>query len=120
MSLYRDPQLPSIFTQRERDLRQFDRDLVQVLDSWASNIKTILDGGITFQDNVNAVILEVTTNTVKNKEDIFTHTLGKIPILFIVAGRNKKGVVYESGPFTTTTIAIKTTEASVNLKLILM
>ena len=121
MTTYLDPDLPAIFTENQKELRKFDRDFIQVVDNWALNLKSILDRGISLDDNIDAAAVSFTSNGSADTEDAIAHTLGKVPAHFIVSSLDKGAVVYRSGTaFTKTTIYLKTTVASVAVKVILL
>lgn len=58
-----------------------------------TNIRNALNGNITFNDNMSGVFVTFTTSTA-NASNSVTHTLGSIPIGFIVTNINVGGVVY--------------------------
>jgi hypothetical protein len=58
-----------------------------------TNLVTAVDGNITFNDNMAGVFVTFTTTTA-NVSNSVPHTLGSIPIGFIVTNINVGGVVY--------------------------
>lgn len=121
MTQYAEPNFPALFVQNAPGLRQFDRDMVTVLGGWSQNLKAILDKGIDLGDNIDAAVVSYTSNAVANTEDTIPHTLGKIPVYFIVGDIDKGGVVYRGGTsFTKASIYVKCTVASAAVKLILL
>lgn len=116
-----EPVLPGIFTQRQAELRPFDRELVASIGNWALELKAILDRGISLEDNVDAAVASFTSNAVANTEDTIAHTLGRVPTYFIVGDIDKGGVVYKgTTAFTKTNVYLKTTVASAAVKVILL
>ena len=120
MSRYADLILPGIFNDPAQ-FRQFDRDLLTALGGWSLQLKGILDRGISFNDNVDSVVVSFTSNGVANTEDTIAHTLGKVPTYFLVASLDKGAVIYKgTTAFTATNIYVKSTVASTAVKLILL
>lgn len=60
-----------------------------------TNLVTAVDGNITFNDNMAGIFVTFTTTTA-NASNTVNHTLGSIPIGFIVTNINVGGVVYTS------------------------
>ncbi len=121
MTLYKDPNFPSVYTVDPENLRAIDRELLSVLSNLSFNLKSILDGGISLADNVDAVVVSFTSNGSSDTEDTVGHTLGKIPLYFIVCDINKGGVVYRSGTaFTKTNVYLKTSVTSAAVKVLLL
>ena len=121
MTLYQEPNFPAIFTENQRDMRPFDRDLVNVLGNWGLVLKAILDGGISLEDNVDLDIVSFTSSATPDAENTVAHELGKIPTYFVVADINKGGSIYRSGTsFTKTNVYLKCTVASAAVKVFLI
>jgi hypothetical protein len=121
VTLYQEPNFPAIFTENFNKLRDFDRDMIQALGTWSQVLKSILDGGISLNDNMDAAVVSYTSNAVADTEDTVAHTLGKIPTYFVVGDIDKGGVVYRSGTtFTRTQIFVKCSAAGAAVKLILL
>ena len=95
MSTFQEPNFPAIFTENQKDLRPFDRDLIQILGAWALNLKGILNRGISFDDNVDCRRVSVTSHVTPGTEFSIAHTLGKTPIGYLVYGQNGAGSVYD-------------------------
>lgn len=121
MSTYKDPNFPGIFTELAKELRPLDRALLTALSDQSLNLQAILDKGISLDDNIDADVAEFTSNVVADTEDVIPHSLGKIPVHFIVSDIDKGGVVYRSGTaFTKDNIYLKTSVASAAIKVILL
>jgi len=121
VSKFVNPNFPAIFTGREPALRQFDQDLINALGDLSFSLGSILDGGISLQDNMDAAVVSFTSNATPDTEDAIPHGLGKVPEHLIVSSLDKGAVVYQSGTaWTKTTIYVKTTKASTAVKLILL
>lgn len=119
MTKYAEPQFPAIFTDNFGQLRQFDRDLIQVLGLWTQNLSAILDRGISFDDNVDVRRVSVVSHGTPGTEFSVTHTLGKIPTGYIVYGQTGAGSVYDGSTTNTpTTLYLKSDAASVTFRLI--
>lgn len=94
--------------------------LTRLLTDFNINLDSILNRGIKFDDNVDCRIVSYVSNATPNTDDILAHTLGKIPVGFIVSDLDKGGVVYRgSVAFTATSVCLRNTVASANVKIIL-
>lgn len=102
-----------LFTQYQTKLRQFDRDLLVLLEDVFTNLINILNGGTNFDDNFEGTTLTYTSNTTPNTQDTIAHGLSKAPSRFIVLSINKGGVVYQSATFDAVNVYLKNTVASV-------
>ena len=83
-------------------------------------LDAILNRGITFDDNVDCRRVTATTHATPGTEFSVTHTLGKVPVGYIVCGQDGAGSVYD-GPTenTATTLYLKSDAASKNFRLII-
>ena len=54
MTKFSEPNFPALLTEQFDTLRTFDKDLLTSLSNWAMVLKSILDGGISIDDNVDA------------------------------------------------------------------
>lgn len=117
MTEYRDPSFPAIFRKDARNIREFDRFLLQILDEWNQNIRAILEKGISLDDNVDMVDIEYTSNATPDTEDTVSHNLGKTPTGFLVYSIDKGGVVYNgTTSWDADNIYLKCTTASTEIK----
>lgn len=118
MTEYRDPFFPAIFRKDAPDIREFDRQLLQILDEWNQNLRAILERGISRDDNIDDAEVEFTSNAVADTEDTVAHGLGKVPSGFIVVNKDKAGVLYDGGTtWTSTNIYLKSNVASTTYKI---
>lgn len=87
-------------------------DLLNMLDS-------ILNRGITFDENVDCRRVSVTSDGTPGTEFSVLHTLGKVPIGYIVCGQNGAGSVYDGTTANTaTTLFLKSDIGGVVFRLI--
>lgn len=120
MTKYAEINLPAIFTEQFDKLRRFDRDLITTLNEWQLMLKAILDGGISFTDNVDIDMVTVTSNGTPGNETSVTHRLGKVPAGYIVTGQNAAGSLYDGTTANTATAAyFKSDVAIVQFRIIL-
>lgn len=113
MSEFKKYALQGLFTKNQRELRQFDRDLLVLLEEMNTNLGNLLNRGLNFDDNFESKSVTYTSNGSANTEDAVAHTLGKIPEGFIVVNRDKGGILYASGTaWTSTAIYLKCTTTS--------
>ena len=119
MTQYAEPNLPAIFTENQKDLRPFDRDLVQVLGSHGLNLKAILDRGISLDDNVDCRRVSVASHATPGTEFSVAHTLGKIPTGYWVYGQTGAGTLYDgASAWTATTLYLKSDASAKTFRLI--
>ena len=75
-------------------------------------------------ENMYGQWLTITTNAVANTEDTFTHSCGVVPVGYLTVWQDKAGSLYQSPTvgtdWTTTTISLKCSVASVTFKLFLL
>ena len=120
MTLYREPNFPSIFTENFNNLRQFDKDLGTVLADWSSSLKGILDRGIAFDDNLDVRRVSVVSHGVPGTEFSVLHQLGKVPTGYIVYGQTAAGSVYDGTTANTkTTLYLKSDAATTTFRLVI-
>ena len=90
--------------------------------SQVEQLKRIVRGlrnGLTLQDNVQCVILDIPDTGLANTELVVSHKLGKIPIIYIY-NIDRNGVVYDSqrNLWTNVSLRIKCSVANAVLKLV--
>ena len=120
MTMFSEPLFPTQPKDGSK-LRRWDEELVAALSQMGLNIKHVLAGGVTLEDNVDCSLVSFTSNGVANTEDTVPHTLGRVPTHFIVASLDKAAVVYKGGTtFTATNIYLKTSLATTAVKLIVL
>lgn len=117
MTKYKEPQFPAIFVDDALELREFDRKLITVLGAQASNLKSILDSGISLQDNLDIDFISFTSSVTPDAENTVPHLLGKEPVGFMVYDIDKGAVVYRGiTAWTKTNIYLKVNVATVAVK----
>lgn len=106
-------------------------------DNWArdvnSDLETVflcLSGRIRFGANDNIInkgenvlgqFVTYTSNSFANTEDVVPHSLGSIPVGYIVVKINKGGVIYTSGTaFTSSNVYLKCSTTSTLVTLFLL
>ena len=95
MTKFSEPNFPALFTEQYDKLRTFDKDLLTSLSNWAMVLKSILDGGISIDDNVDASRITVVTHATPGIEFSVSHGLGKVPLGYIVTGQEAAGSLYD-------------------------
>ncbi len=114
MTQFKQPQFPAAFANSNPPLREFDKQLVMVLASMASNLKAILEQGISVEDNLDAALISFSSSGTPDAENTVAHALGKIPTGFVVYSLDKGAVVYKgTTAWTETNIYLKVNVASV-------
>lgn len=103
---------------------EIDRDLKKIVDCLQGRVR--FGAGTTGNDgeNISGQWLTIVTNGTGNTESTFTHSIGSIPIGYIVIWQDKSASIYQ-GPttgtvWTSTTISLKASVATVTAKLFLL
>lgn len=119
MSVYKDPQFPSLYAQDEKTLRQFDKDLLTSLGDWSLSQKLLLMRGLNFDDNFDGRRVAVTSHATPGTEFSVAHTLGKVPIGYIVIGQAGAGSIYDGATASTkTTLYLKSDAAATSFRIL--
>jgi len=120
MTAFGKAALAVVMIQQDRETaRPFDKALARALVDTNNNLDSILNGGITFEDNMDCKVIDYTSNGVADTEDTVAHGLGKVPTGYIVASVDKAGIVYKSGTaHTSTNLFLKCSAATTAVKLI--
>lgn len=119
MTKYYEPNFPALFTEQFDRLRPFDKDLLTSLSTWSMVLKSILDGGISIDDNVDASRIVFTSHATPGTEASVAHGLGKVPLGYIVTGQETAGTVYDgSTANTNTTLYLKSDVSSKAFRLL--
>ena len=95
MTRYSEPNFPVLISGDFNNLRQFDKDLIYTLSSNSSNLKVILDAGISIKDNMDMVTASVVSDATPGVEFSLSHTLSKVPLGYIVVGQDGAGSIYD-------------------------
>lgn len=119
MTKFSEPNFPALFTEQFDKLRTFDRELITALSNWSMVLKSILDGGISIDDNVDATRISVTSHVTPGTEFSVLHLLGKVPLGYIVTGQNGAGSVYDGSTLNTKdTLYLKSDVSSKTFRLL--
>ena len=109
--------ISSLFFPRSDDKRE--SDLFDSLNKFYIEVKSILNRGASFDDNIDCRLVSFTSNAVATNDTEVTHTLGKIPSGYIIYSQDKAGSLYlGSGTWTATKIYVASDVASVAFKII--
>lgn len=119
MTKYAEPQLPAIFRENYLNLREFDRDLITVLSALSQNLASILDRGISFDDNVDCRFVTFTSHVTPGTEISVPHTLGKIPTGYIPVTKDKEADVYNTTSPDRVNLYLKCSASSATIKLLI-
>ena len=97
-----------------------EKDLYFTLDELITDLRKIINRGITFSDNVNCRLVTFTTSATPDAENTVAHTLGSIPTGYLVYSQDKAGSLYlGTTTWTTTNIYLKCSIASIAYKVII-
>lgn len=89
------------------------------LEAFGGNLLAILDGGVSFDDNMDVSRVSVQSHATPGTEFSVAHELGKVPLGYIVAGQTAAGSVYDgTSANTKTTLYLKSDAASTTFRLI--
>lgn len=98
---------------------QQEQDLFKAIQDFAKNIVTILNRGISFDDNVDCRRVTFTSSATPDAENTVPHSLGKVPIGYLIYGLDKAAIVYTGATsWSDTNIYLKVNVASVAVKII--
>lgn len=102
---------------------EFDKNLIDFLTRYSMKVGELLNGGLKFTDNFNAAIVTFTSGAVADAEETVAHSLGRVPIGFLVLHREKAAILYQ-GPstgtaWTATAIYVKSNVASTAYKILI-
>jgi len=98
----------------------FEKSLEEELLSFSGELSQILNGGLKFSDNFNAVTVNITDTGTANSENTVAHTLKRVPVGFIVVNTNKAVSAYDSGTaWTATNVYLKFNTANCNVKVLI-
>lgn len=111
---------------------QYDNSDIKNGDTDFSTLFTCLQGRVRFGpgtsgncgENMAGQFLTITTNGTANTESTYTHTLGSVPVGYIILWQNIAGSIYQ-GPttgtaWTSTTISLKGSVVSITAQLFLL
>lgn len=111
---------------------KFDNSDIKNYDTDFNTVITCLQGRVRFGsgtsgnngENLAGQFLTITTNGVANTESTFTHTIGAIPVGYIILWQDKSGSIYQ-GPttgtaWTSNSISLKGSVASITALLFLL
>lgn len=111
---------------------KFDNSDIKNYDTDFNSLFTALQGRLRFGpgtsgnkgENIYGQFLQITTNGTANTESTFTHSLGSVPVGYIVLWQDKAGSIYQ-GPttgtaWTTTGISLKGSVISITAMLFLL
>ena len=102
-------------------IRRLDQDMQQLFLMSQGRVRfgtgTSTDRG----ENIHGEFLDIATNATPDTEDAFSHTLGSVPIGYIVIGRDKGAVIYDgTTAWTATDIYLRSNVATVAAKIFLL
>lgn len=96
-----------------------DNDLYRVLSEFFRKIVTILNRGITFDENIDCRLNTFTSSGTPDAENTIAHGLGKVPTGYVIYGLNKAAIVYTgTTAWTSINIYLKVNVASAAVKII--
>lgn len=119
MTKFSEPNFPALFTEQFDKLRTFDKELITALSNWSMVLKSILDGGISVDDNMDMSRVTIVTHATPGTETGYSHGLGKVPQGYIVTGQEAAGSVYDGSTANSkTTLYLKSDVASKTFRIL--
>lgn len=114
----------SRYSEKEADITEVDKDLDRIYACLQGRVRFGPGTSGNDGENIFGQWVQITTNSTKDTETIFTHSCGSVPIGYLVVWQDKAGSLYQ-GPstgtvWTNTTISLKCSVASVTAKLFLL
>ena len=108
----------SVIFPKPRDSQE--TDLYSLLQRFANDVCKILNRGIIFEDNIDCVLVTLTSSATPDVENTVAHTLGKVPKGYLVYGQDKAGSLYKgTTTWTNSNIYLKSNVASVTFNIII-
>lgn len=106
------------------DVRFIDKDLSVLFSCLQGRVRFGPGTSGNNGENIAGQFLTITTNGTPNAESTFSHTMGSIPVGYIIIGQDKAGSLYQLSntgtAWTNTTISLKCSVASVKFNLFLL
>lgn len=102
--------------------RNIDGDLTQIVQAINGNIRFGIGTSDTNGENISGQWLTIVTSGTANSASSFNHSMGAVPIGYIVTNINKGAVIYASGTssFTLTTVNLSSTVAGTTATIFLL
>lgn len=106
------------------DIINNDTDIKTIMSCLSGRVR--FGSGVSGNDGENMAgkFLTITTNGTPDTESTFTHSMGSVPVGYIIIGQSKAGSLYQLAntgtAWTATTISLKCSVASVNFNLFLL
>lgn len=117
---YKQIGLPAIQTTHYQHMRQFDKDLCREMEGGERSLDALLNAGLRFEDNFDAVMVSVASHAVPGTEFSVAHALGKAIMGYIVYGQTAAGSIFDGVTANTKTTAyFKSDVAGVTFRLLL-
>ena len=103
------------------DIKEIDKDLVTIVNCLQGRVRFGSGNDGSDGENMSGQWQVVADTGTANTEFSVTHTVGAVPVGYLVTKINKGGVVYDSGTtWTSTTIYLKCTSANATVSLFLL
>lgn len=111
-------------TDPENHIRNVDSDLTSLFLALQSRVRFGDATTGTYGENLSGKFVSVTTSATPDAENTVAHSIGSVPVGFLILWQDKAGSLYQ-GPatgtaWTTTNIYVKSNVASVTFKLFIL
>lgn len=106
------------------DVRFIDKDLGTLFSCLQGRVRFGQGTPNNDGENIAGRFITIVTNAISNTESTFTHNMGSIPVGYLILGQDKAGNLYQLSKtgtaWTSTTISLKCSIASVTFNLFLL
>lgn len=106
------------------DIINYDTDFNQIINCLNGRVRFGPGTSGNNGENMAGQFLTITTNGTANTESTFTHTMGSVPVGYLVLGQDKAGSLYQLSStgtkWTSSAISLKCSVSSVVFNLFLL
>lgn len=112
------------FSDRESNNRAIDEDIQNLVTLSQSRIRFGIPTSGRNGENISGQFIQYTSNAIINTEDTIAHTIGSIPVGYLILWQDKAGSFYQSPTsgtdWTNSAIYLKCSVASITVLLFLI
>lgn len=116
--IYKRGLFSGVLTSANDLIRKFDAELVRGLFQHDDNLGSILDKGVTFEENFDSVYVTFTTHATPGNEVTVAHELGRVPTGYIPVSKDKAADVYNTTAMDKDNLYLKSDVASAVIKML--
>lgn len=116
--IYKRGLFSGILTAARESLTKFESDLIRSLFEHDDNLSSLLDKGLSFDENLDSVYVTFTTDATPGNEVIVPHNLERVPTGYIPVSKDKAADVYNTTALDKDNLYLKSDVASAAIKLL--